>query len=185
MCNEIKLFSTKGWISPYYIPRMILLDYVKPCYVSLGSYVQVHNEPDPKIAQHPRTLDCLYIHYADNKQGGHILLDLRTGRIIKRRKLSVVPITSNVIELFHQMATNYDMKDGLKIQTKSVIMLYDSSWIAGEGYVMITMMTMMMSTIQLAPTSMKITMIKIMMSWIQMKRQKFYQKQLMMLVWNN
>ena len=32
------------------------------------------------------------------------------------------------------MAENDDIKDGLKIETKSGIILYDSSWIAGVNY---------------------------------------------------
>ena len=32
------------------------------------------------------------------------------------------------------MAENDNMKDGLKIETKSGIILYDSSWISGVDY---------------------------------------------------
>jgi hypothetical protein len=87
-----------------------------------------------KNAQYPRTLDCIYLRYVDNDQGGHDLLDLQTGRTIKRRTVTVIPITSNVIDLVHQMATNDGIQDGLKIKSKSSIILYDSSWIAGVDY---------------------------------------------------
>jgi hypothetical protein len=136
--KKLNFFAPRGGISPYYSPRMILhqqsLDYNKHCSFPFGSYVQAHTEPDPKNTQHPRTLDCIYLRYVDNDQGGHHLLDLRTGRTIKRRALTTIPITENIIELIHTMADNDDMKDGLKIETKSGLILYDSAWIAGVDY---------------------------------------------------
>ena len=136
--KKLNFFPPKGGISPYYSPRMILhqqsLDYVKHCSIPFGSYVQAHHEPDHKNNQQPRTLDCIYLRYVDNDQGGHNLLDLRTGRTIKRRTVTTIPITQNVIDLVHKMAENDNMKDGLKIETKSGIILYDSSWIAGVDY---------------------------------------------------
>jgi hypothetical protein len=70
-------FPPKGGISPYYSPRMILhqqsLDYTKHCLIPIGSYVQAHKEPDPSNTQLPQTLDCIYLRYVDNDQGGHHL----------------------------------------------------------------------------------------------------------------
>ena len=59
---------------------------------------------------------------------------MRTGRTIKRRTVTTIPITQNGIDLVHKMAENDNMRDGLKIETKSGIILYDSSWIAGVDY---------------------------------------------------
>jgi hypothetical protein len=85
--KKLNFFPPKGGISKYYSPRMILhqqsLDYMKHCSIPFGSYVQVHTEPDPTNTQLPRTLDCIYLRYVDKDQGGHCLLDLRTGRTIK------------------------------------------------------------------------------------------------------
>jgi hypothetical protein len=136
--KKLNFFPSRGGVSSYYSPRMILhqqnLDYNKHCSIAFGTYVQAHHEPDPQNAQLPRTLDCIYLRYTDNDQGGHHLLDLRTGSTIKRQTVTPVPITNNIIELVHQMATNDEMKDGLKIATKSGQILYDSSWIAGVDY---------------------------------------------------
>jgi hypothetical protein len=136
--KKLNFFPPKGGISSYYSPRMILhqqpLDYSKHCSIPFGSYVQAHHEPDKKNTQHPRTLDCIYLRYLDNNQGGHHLLDLRTGRTIKRRTVTTIPITQNVIDLVHQMSDNDGMQDGLKITSKSGTILYDSSWIAGVDY---------------------------------------------------
>ncbi len=132
--KKLNFFPPKGGVSPYYSPRMILhqenLDYQKHCSIPFGSYVQAHTEPNPTNDQYPRTLDCVYLRYVDNAQGGHHLLDLRTGRTIKRRTVTMVPITQNVIDLVHAMADADGMRDGLKIETKSgIVLLGLQEWI--------------------------------------------------------
>jgi Reverse transcriptase (RNA-dependent DNA polymerase) len=136
--KKLNFFPPTGGISSYYSPRMIMhqknLDYEKHCSIPFGAYVQAHTEPDPTNSQHPRTLDCIYLRYVDNNQGGHHLLDIRTGRTIKRRNVTIVPITQNVIELVHKMAENDNIRNGLKIETRAGTILYDSAWIAGVDY---------------------------------------------------
>lgn len=136
--KKLNFFCPKGGVSQYYSPRMILhqrnLDYEKHCSIAFGSYVQAHDEPTHKNDQHPRTLDCIYLRYVDSDQSGHNLLDLRTGRTINRRTVTTVPITQNIIDLVHAMADQDKMSDGLKIETRSGRIIYDSSWIAGVEY---------------------------------------------------
>jgi hypothetical protein len=92
--KKLNFFPSANGISPYYSPRMIIhhetLDYNKHCLIPFGSYVQAHNEPAPSNSQLPRTLDCIYLRYMNNKQGGHELLDLRTGSTIHRRVVTQV-----------------------------------------------------------------------------------------------
>jgi hypothetical protein len=111
--KKLYFFPPRGGISPFYSLRMILhqqsLDYGKHCSIPFGSYVQAHTEPDPSNTQLPRTLDCIYLRYVDNDQGGQHLLDLRTGRTIKRRTATTIPITSNIVDLVHKMAENDEM----------------------------------------------------------------------------
>jgi hypothetical protein len=117
--KKLNFFPPKGGVSPYYSPRMIMhhehIDYHKHCLNPFGSYVQAHQEPSPTNTQHPRTLDCIYLRFVDNKQGGHELLDLRTGRVIKRRTVTQVPMTQNVIDLVQDMATTHGMPDGIQL----------------------------------------------------------------------
>ena len=100
--KKLNFFPPKDGISNFYSPRTIMhqqtLDYSKHCAVPFGTYVQAHNEPIFKNSQHPRAIDCIYLRYVDNFQGGHHLLDLNTGQTIKRRTITQVPITQNVIE---------------------------------------------------------------------------------------
>ena len=133
--KKLNFFPPKGGISPIYSPRMILhqepLDYKKHCSIPFGTYVQAHNEPTPSNTQYARTLDCIYLRYVDNMQGGHELLDLHTGRTIKRRTVTPLPMTQNVIDLVQAMAKKDGMPQGIKLTTKAGLILYDSSSIAG------------------------------------------------------
>ena len=142
--KKLNFFPPQGGISTYYSPRMIMhqqsLDYSKHCSIAFGSYVQAHTEPDPKNTQYPRTLDCIYLRYVDNDQSGHHLLDLRTGRTIKRRTVTVIPITSNVIDLVHQMATNNNMADGLKLNQR--LELYYMTPLGLQEWTMMTTLKM-------------------------------------------
>jgi hypothetical protein len=77
--KKLNFFPPKGGISMFYTPRMIMhqenLDYNKHCSIAFGSYIQAHQEPTHTNTQHPQTLDCIYLRYVDNQQGGHHLLD--------------------------------------------------------------------------------------------------------------
>jgi hypothetical protein len=63
--KKLNFFPSKGGISEYYSPRMILhqktLDYKKNCKYSFGSYVQAHDEPNPLNTTAARTLDGIYL----------------------------------------------------------------------------------------------------------------------------
>jgi hypothetical protein len=136
--KKLNFFPPKSGVSPYYSPHMIMhqqsINYNKHFSITFGSYVQAHTEPFPRNSQHPRTLDCIYLRYVDNDQGGHQLLDLRTGQMIKHIAVPIVPITKVIINLVHAMTTNDKMPNGIKIETNSGMSIYDSSWIAGVDY---------------------------------------------------
>ena len=136
--KKLNFFPPKDGISNFYSPRTIMhqqtLDYSKQCAIPFGTYVQAHNEPTFKNSQHPRAIDCIYLRYVDNFQGGNHLLDLNTGQTIKTRTITQVPITQNVIELVHKLAEADGIQEGLKITNKKNVILFDSSWIAGVDY---------------------------------------------------
>ncbi|KAG7373398.1 reverse transcriptase RNA-dependent DNA polymerase [Nitzschia inconspicua] len=136
--KKLNFFPAKHGISQYYSPRMILhqknLDYNRHCQHSIGSFVQAVNEPDPSNTNAPRTLDCIYLRYTDNDQGGHELLHLATNRIITRRQVTPIPLTPAAIQAVHTLAENQGMPRGLKISSRTGPILYDSAWIAGVDY---------------------------------------------------
>jgi hypothetical protein len=95
--KKLNFFPSKGGISEYYSPRMILhqmnIDYKKHCKYSFRSYVEAHDEPDPLNTIAAQTLDSIYLQYTDSHQGGHEILHLQTNRVIVRRNITELPIT--------------------------------------------------------------------------------------------
>ena len=136
--KKMNFYPAKNGISPYYSPRMILhhqqLDYEKHCKYAAGTYVQASNDQAIKNTNAPRTLDCLYLRYAGNHQGGHELLHLATNAVITRPKVTQIPITPAVIKRVHEIAERDGMPTGLKVQDRYGTILYDSAWIAGVDY---------------------------------------------------
>ena len=136
--KKLNFFPARHGVSQFYSPRMILhqrnLQYNKHCKYSFGSFVEAAHDPNPKNTNAPRTLDCIYLRYHENDQGGHQCLHLQTNRIITRAKVTPVPITAAVINQVRTIATQENMPDGLKIKNKYDVVLYDSAWIAGVDY---------------------------------------------------
>jgi hypothetical protein len=121
-------FVPKGGVSKFYSPRMIVtkdnLNYNKHCLIPLGTYVQADHEATFKNDNHPCTLDCMYLRYINNDQGGHELLDLRTGKTICHQTVTKVPITTSIIKLVHAIVAQDGMKTGLKLQNRSGKVIY-------------------------------------------------------------
>ena len=135
--NKLNFFPPKGGVSQYCSPRMILtnnaLDYNKHCSIPFGTYVQAHNENNPTNTMAARALDCIYLRPIYNQQGGHELLDLTTKRVITRKKVTTIPLTSSIIQAVENIAKAEGM-EGLKVRTHAGNILYDSSWITGVDY---------------------------------------------------
>ena len=136
--KKLNFFPNKNGVSKYYSPRMILhkenLDFKKHCKYVLGEYVQAYEDESIKNNNKPRTLDCLYLRPTGNHQGGYELLHLQTNRVITRHSIETVPITPSIIKQVHALATMDEMPQGLKIQTRTNVTLFDASWIAGVDY---------------------------------------------------
>ena len=136
--KKANFFPAKHGVSKYYSPRMILhqqsLDYSKHGQYSFGTYVQAHDEPQPSNTNAPRSLDCIYLRYNSNHQGGHELLHLPTNAVILRRRVTAIPITPSIIMQVHRIAEREGMPKGLKVHNRFGTLLYDSAWIAGVDY---------------------------------------------------
>ena len=136
--KKMNFFPAKNGISPYYSPRMILhqrnLDYARHCQYTFGTYVQAHEEPVFSNTNAPRSLDCIFLRYNDNVQGGHELLHLPTNSLITRRTITPLPLTPAIMNQVHALAVQENMPDGLKIANRTGQLFYDSAWIAGVDY---------------------------------------------------
>ena len=135
--NKLNFFPPADGISKYFSPREIMshqrLDYKKHCSIPQFSYVQAHEDTYPKNSQKARTLDCIYLRPADSMQGGHVLYHMVTKSVIRRPKVTVIPITTSVIEAVERLA-KADGMTGLVLNSKDGTKFYDSSWIAGVEY---------------------------------------------------
>ena len=106
----------KGGISKFYSPYMIMshqgLDMNKHFQYELGAYVQVYAETQPTNTNRPRTLDCIYLSPDwNNLNGGHRVMDLNTGKEIRRHKIVCeLPITELFINRVAQMAEKQGIK---------------------------------------------------------------------------
>ena len=91
---------------------------------------QANQENDPTNTQAPRTIDAIYLRPMNNKQGGHELMNLRTGLMITRNKIHERPLTDLVIRAIETMADQQGIKT-LKLTGRNKTQLYPADWIAG------------------------------------------------------
>ena len=93
----------KGGVSNVYPPPMLInrksLDWNKEFQFEFGSYVQAYKENKPKNNNKARALDGIYLGpIQDNNQGGHKIMDLFTGREIKRLQVVEVVMMELVVK---------------------------------------------------------------------------------------
>ena len=135
--SQLNYFPVKGGISPYYSPRAILglptLEYEKHCSVPFGAYVQANHETNQTSSNAPRTVDAIYLKPAMNLQGGHELMDLNSGRVITRARVTQIPVTDTVIRAIERIGTDEGFKT-LKFKNRKGITFHDADWIAGVDY---------------------------------------------------
>jgi len=112
--QQLNMFPAKGGVSPYLSPHMILtgrsFDYNKHCKIPFGAYVQANNQNQPTNTNAPRTIDCIYLRPTNNKQGGHKMMDITTGRVITHSKVTKIPISYVVIGAVEKLAYDQGFK---------------------------------------------------------------------------
>ena len=98
----LNAFPVKTGVSSVHSPRELLvrwkLDYAKHCRVLPGTYCEVHDKPSPSNSMTPRTHDCIACGPTGNLQGSVKIYCLTTGRILKRRSWTALPMPDKVID---------------------------------------------------------------------------------------
>ena len=79
-----------------------------------------------------RTIDCVYLGPVSNKQGGHALLDVSTGRVITRPHVTKLPTMTLIIQAMERLAKN-DAMTALKFTTRDGTHFETADWIEGGG----------------------------------------------------
>jgi hypothetical protein len=97
----INAFPVRTGISTTYSPRELLLrwrlDYKKHCRVLPGTYCEVHDEPVPTNTMTIRTHEGIVLGPTGNLQGSVKFYCLKTGRVLKRREFTEMPMPDTVI----------------------------------------------------------------------------------------
>lgn len=100
---------SKSGVSNEYSPREILsgqkVDYGRDCLLDFGAYVEVHDEPSPLNGMKSRTRPCIALGPTANLQGTYKFLCLTTGKKLKKRKWTELPMPDSIIQQVDQMAT--------------------------------------------------------------------------------
>ena len=108
------------------------LDWNKHFAFEQGSYVQANQDNNPTNTLRPRTIDCIYLDYDHaSTDGGHILMDLATGREIRRSQVKECVMTPLVIKRVEQLAANQGIKTLRFLDRKNKEIIFDDSDLAG------------------------------------------------------
>ena len=102
-------FPVKSGISDKISPRELLLrwrlNYKKHCRVEPGTYCEVHDEPTPTNTMAPRTHAAIALGPTGNLQGSVKFYCITTGRILKRRSYTPMPMPDHVIQRVNAIGT--------------------------------------------------------------------------------
>jgi hypothetical protein len=94
-------FPVKSGVSNKISPRELLLrwrlNYKKHCRVEPGTYCEVHDEPTPTNTMTPRTHEAIALGPTGNLQGSVKFYCIHTGRVLKRRSFTPMPMPDHVI----------------------------------------------------------------------------------------
>jgi hypothetical protein len=93
---------SKLGISEEYSPRELLLrhqlDVSIHATANFGCYCEAFDDPTITNTQEERTKSCIYLGTTGNFQGTMKFFDLETGQVIKRRKMTELPMPDSIIK---------------------------------------------------------------------------------------
>jgi hypothetical protein len=98
----LNAFPVKSGISAVYLPWELIirwrLDYKKHCHVLPGTYCEVHDELTPTNTMAWQMHECIALGPMGNLQGSVKFYCLMTGRVLKRRSFTPMPMPDWVIK---------------------------------------------------------------------------------------
>ena len=102
------LFPRKNGISKHYSPFTIIkgktIDFKKEYKFSFGDYVQANHRHEIKNNNFPRSVDAIYLRADPDEQGGHQVMDLATGKMIRRPLVEKMKTTKIVKDRVEKLA---------------------------------------------------------------------------------
>ena len=112
--SNLNLFPFKGGMQDHYILHMLMSqrnqDHKKHLQVGFSAYVQESQVNHPKNTSNLRTLDGIYLFPATDLQGGHHIMDLRTGLLVTIPKVVNIPTIDVVTSSVEKMTEEQGFK---------------------------------------------------------------------------
>ena len=135
--SGLNVFPAIGGISSYYRPEALMIgkviDYNKHCKFEFGEYVLAHTETNPTKKMKECTIEGIYLQASTNLKGGHVIMNLSTGKKITRPQLTAVPLTETVKQKVEQMVQDQNITT-VKFNNLTGVNFPKSDWIAGVNY---------------------------------------------------
>lgn len=107
-------FAEKRGISKRYSPQMIVsnraVDYKKHLIYPFGDYMQASNVNKPSNNNMNQILHCIYLRASNASRGGHVLMDLVTGRAIACPTITLCKMTLLAVERVELLVQRYAYK---------------------------------------------------------------------------
>jgi hypothetical protein len=86
------------WFSPQELLVRLRLNYKKHCWVLLGTYCEIHDKLDPLNSMVACTHKGIALGPTGNLQGSMKFYCLNTGRLLKRRSFTAMPMPQRIIK---------------------------------------------------------------------------------------
>jgi hypothetical protein len=118
----MNLFPMKSGISKKWSPRELVsrhkLDTKLHCRSLIGSYCEVHVDPEITNTLEPRTKWAICMGSTGNLQGSYKFLSLATRKKVMRRKFTEMPFTEAVIKQVKELAVKDGAKKGINFKDR-------------------------------------------------------------------
>jgi hypothetical protein len=99
----------------------------------LGHKCRPTNETNQTNSNASQTIDAIYLRPVSSMQGDHELYDLNSGRVIKRARVTQIPVTDVEIKAIERIAEDQGFKS-LKFKNRKGTIFHNADWIAGVDY---------------------------------------------------
>ena len=113
--KRLNMFPAKSGISSEFSPSIIMneprLDYEKHLKYAFGEYVQAHLYNNRLNNNVEHTVDAIYLYPAQATTGGYVVMNLNTGKKTSRKMVTVIPVTSSVINKVEELAKKQGIKE--------------------------------------------------------------------------
>ena len=124
-CGWISFFQRmECQLSDKFSPAKILiwwkLDTKLHWFLPFHAYAKTHEEPNPLNSTLPRTIPAIDLQPAGNKQNSHKFLSLNTGKKIKRRQRTELPMPTAIINQVGELTQQLNAQYGWNFWTKTI-----------------------------------------------------------------